>query len=159
MIETRIRAVALFAATLLLPPLLQAQEDVGVQQLTPDTIRFEPYPPEEGAKIARLYGNPAEAGHYIVRFELAANWSGRPHQHGGAELFMVRSGTCFLAHGEDLSREAAVHFPPGSFVALPAGTPMRGFSGDDGCVVDVQGQGPFTTTYLDEEGEPGGQGR
>lgn len=136
----------------ILPPELLAQRPVDVTQITPDAMTFQPFPEEQDAQIAVLYGNPAETGHYIVRLRFAENWTGRPHVHGGAELLTVQSGTCYFAHGDDLTRDAAAELPAGSFTAFPAGTHMRGFTGEEGCVVDVQGQGPFTTRYLDEEG-------
>jgi hypothetical protein len=60
-----------------------------------------------------------------------------------------------LAHGEDLSHQAAKSFGPGSLIVLPVGTKMRGFTGEDEVVVDIQGQGPATTQYLDEESDQG----
>lgn len=139
----------------LLPHALEAQTATGVKHLAPDALTWQPVEGQPDARIAMLYGNPAEEGHYIVRFRLPADWAGRPHKHGGAELVTVHSGACFLAHGEELTREAARKLAPGTFVSLPAGTKMRAFTGEGGCVVDVQGQGPFTTQYLDEEGDGG----
>ncbi len=84
--------------------------------------------------------------------------AGRPHTHGGTELITVHSGMCYMAYGDALTREAAKKFSPGAFLALPAGTKMRAFTGEDGCVVEEHGQGPLTTQYLD--GQPhGGGGR
>ncbi len=144
-------SVALF----LFPLGLRAQPAGGVKHVTPDALTYQPFPEERAAQIAVLYGNPAEAGHYIVRLKFAANWNGRPHLHGGTELLTVHSGVCYFAHGDDLTRDAAKKLPAGSFIAFPAGTPMRGFTGAEGCVVDVQGQGPFTTRYLDEQRNAG----
>jgi mannose-6-phosphate isomerase-like protein (cupin superfamily) len=127
-----------------------AHEEGGVRHVTPKTLTFQPFPEERGAEIAVLHGNPSEAGHYIVRIRFAANWDGRPHRHNGAELLTVHSGTWYVADGDDLDREAAVELSSGSFMALPAGTAMRAFTGDDGAVVDIQGVGPFATHYLDE---------
>ncbi len=59
---------------------------------------------------------------------------------------------CYVAYGDALTREAAKHFSPGAFIAMPAGTKMSAFTGKDGCVADVQGQGPLTTQYLDGQG-------
>lgn len=105
---------------------------------------------EEGYLMTVLYGDPSKEGHYAIRFKLPPNWAGRPHTHGEAEIVTVYSGTMYFAYGKDLSREAAKAFGPGSFVALPAGTKMRPFTGREEVIVDVQGQGPFTIQYLDE---------
>ncbi len=150
MLKVQSIAAAFFVALLLFPLELQAQQGDGVAHVTLKTLTFQPFPEERGAQIALLYGNPGEAGHYIVRLKFAPNWNGRPHLHGGTELLTVHSGVCYFAHGDDLTRDAAKKLPAGSFIAFPAGTPMRGFTGAEGCTVDVQGQGPFTTRYLDE---------
>lgn len=138
----------------LLPHALQGQaaQARAVKTVTPETLSWQPVEGDPGAQMAVLYGNPAEPGHYIVRFKLPPSWAGRPHTHGGAELITVHSGECYLAYGDALTREAAKQFSTGAFVAMPAGTKMRGFAGKAGCVADVQGEGPLTTQYLDGPG-------
>jgi len=145
-----ITIVVPFAACVFLSDGVQAQDAAEVTVLTPDSLEFRPHPAEKDGQIATLYGNPGEAGHFVIRVKYAPGWAGRPHTHGVTELLVVRSGTCYVALGDDLSREAATELPAGSFAAVPAGTPMRGFASDEPCVVDVQGQGPFTSHYLDE---------
>ncbi len=138
----------------LLPHALQGQaaQAQGVEIVTPDALSWQPVEGEPEARMAVLYGNPAEAGHFIVRFKLPPSWVGRPHTHGSTELLTIHSGMCYLAFGDALTREAAKKFSPGAFVACPAGTKMNAFTGEDECVVDVQGQGPLTTQYLDGQG-------
>lgn len=140
----------LTAASTSAPQNLQAQAPAEVIMIAADSVHFRPHPPEKDAQIAVLYGNPREEGHFVIRLQFAPDWNGRPHTHPVSEMLMVRSGTCYVALGDDLSREAAVELRPGSFAAVPAGTPMRGFAGEEPCVVDVHGQGPFTADYLDE---------
>ncbi len=138
----------------LLPHALQGQaaQAQGVRTVTPDELSWQPVEGDPEALIAVLYGNPAEAGHFIVRYKLPPSWAGRPHTHGSTELLTIHSGMCYLAFGDALTREAAKKFSPGAFIAFPAGTKMNSFTGEDECVVDVQGQGPLTTQYLDGQG-------
>ena len=138
----------------LLPHALQGQyaQAQGVKTVTPEALNWQPVEGDPEALMAVLYGNPAEAGHYIVRFKLPPSWAGRPHTHGRTELLTIHSGTCYLAYGDALTREAAKKLSAGAFIAFPAGTKMRGFTGEYECVVDVQGQGPLTTQYLDGQG-------
>lgn len=134
------------------PALLHAQERpaADVVAFQPDELEWRER--DDGSFLAVLYGDPAAEGHYVIRFRLPPDWQGRPHTHGGDEIVTIHSGTMLFAYGEDLSREAARAFGPGSFVALPAGTAMRPFTGGEEAIVDVQGQGPFTTQYLEEGG-------
>ncbi len=149
--------VAAVCLVALLPHALQGQaaQAQGVEIVTPDALSWQPVEGNPEARVAVLYGNPAEAGHFVVRYKFPPSLAGRPHTHGGTELITFHSGTCYLAHGDVLTREAAHRAAPGTFVAMPAGTKMRGFTGEDGCVADVQGQGPLTTQYLDEEASQG----
>ncbi len=149
--------VAAVCLVALLPHALQGQaaQAQGVEIVTPDALSWQPVEGNPEARVAVLYGNPAEAGHFVVRYKFPPSLAGRPHTHGGTELITVHSGTCYLAYGDDLSREAAKKLSAGALIAMPAGTKMRGFTGEDGCVADVQGQGPLTTQYLDEEASQG----
>ena len=138
----------------LLPHALQGQAAYPerVKTVTPEALSWQPVEGDPEARMAVLYGNPAEAGHFIVRFKLPPSWAGRPHTHGGTELVTIHSGTCYVAYGDALTREAAKKFSAGAFIMMPAGTKMRGFTREDGCVLDAQGQGPLTTQYLDGQG-------
>lgn len=137
----------LLAVTIGVQPAWAQTSDV-VTVTEADQLEWQETP--DGASMVALYGDPSQEGPYVLRFKLPANWAGRPHTHGGAELVTIHSGTMYFAYGDDLSREAAKPFGPGDFIALPGGTKMRPYTGDDPVVVDVQGQGPFTTQYLDE---------
>ena len=131
----------------------QAQPSAAVVAVAAEQVDWQET--EDGRQMALLYGDPSSEGHFVIRLKLPANWEGRPHTHGVDEFVSVHSGTAFLAYGEDLSDEAAKSFGPGSYIVLPAGTKMRGFTGEDEVVVDVQGQGPYSTQYLDEESDQG----
>ncbi len=124
------------------PQVAQAQEQPSaVVAVAAEQVDWQEA--EEGVLMAVLYGDLSSEGHYVIRFKVPPNFEGRPHTHGGTEFVSVQSGTLFLAYGEDdLSREAAKSFGPGSFIVLPVGTKMRGFTGEDEVVLDVQGQGP-----------------
>ncbi len=151
--RTILSALSILFLIALSPGIVRAQTKppADVIALHPEQLEWQQT--EEGYAMTVLYGDPSGEGHYAIRFMLPPKWEGRPHTHGGAEIVTVHSGTLQLAYGEDLSREAAKAFGPGSFIVLPAGTRMRGFTGDEDVIVDVQGQGPFTIQYLDEEGD------
>ena len=144
-------AVVAISLVPFLPHAVKGQDQSkGVKAVTPDALSWQAVEGEPETRFAVLYGNPAEAGPFVVRYELPPSWAGRPHTHGGTELITVHAGTCHMAHGDALTRDAATKLPAGSLIAMPAGTKMRGFTGEEGCVADVQGQGPLTTQYLDE---------
>lgn len=153
MSHIRIAAAALTTTLLLLPVGLWAEPPAGVTHVAPNEVSFQPMASDKDAEMATLYGDPSKSGIYVLRFKVPANWTGRPHLHGGTELMTVQSGSCYMAYDADLTRKAAKALPAGSFTVLPGGHPMRAFSGEGGCVLDVQGEGPFTIHYLDEAGK------
>ena len=59
------------------------------------------------------------------------------YQRTELEVVRVQSGTMYLALGEELTRESAVAYGPGSFIVYPAGTTSRMFTGDEEVVVEV----------------------
>ncbi len=124
------------------PRVVQAQEQPPAAVVAVADEQVDWQETEDGVLMAVLYGDPSSEGHYVIRFKVPPNFEGRPHTHGGTEFVSVQSGTLFLAYGEDdLSHEAAKSFGPGSFIVLTVGTKMRGFTGEDEVVLDVQGQG------------------
>ncbi len=137
------------------PQVVQAQEQPSAAVVAVAAEQVDWEETEQGFLRAVLYGDLSSEGHYVMRLKLPPNFEGRPHTHGGTEIVSVQSGTLLLAYGENLSHEAANSFGPGSFVVLPAGTKMRGFTGEDEVVLEIQGQGPATTQYLDEESNEG----
>ncbi len=148
--RTILSIFATFIVLLLVPDAVnaQAQTSAGVVRVSPEDIEWQKT--EGGYHMAVLYGDPSGEGHYLIRFKLPPNWTGRPHTHPGAEIVTIYSGTLLFAYGEDLSRDAAKEFAPGSIVALPGGTKMRAFTGSEEVILDAQGQGPFAIQYLDE---------
>ncbi len=137
------------------PQVVQAQEQPSAAVVAVAAEQVDWEETEEGFLRAVLYGDLSNEGRYVMRLKLPANWVGRPHTHGDTEIVSVHSGTLLLAYGEDLSQEGAKSFGPGSLIVLPVGTKMRAFTGEDEVVLDIQGQGPATTQYLDEESNEG----
>lgn len=112
-----------------------------------------------GEEVAVLYGTPSGSGPFALRVRFPPNHHVRAHTHPQAEMATVLEGTVHVATGEGTSREDAEAYGAGSFVAFPAGTVISAWTGEEGAVVQVHGEAPFETRYLEEgAGDAGGGG-
>jgi len=121
------------------PDVIRAQTQLpdGVLALTADEPGWQDSP--VGWQLAVLYGDITSNDYSVVRLKMRPNWDAPPHTHKRTELEVVRvrSGTMYLAFGEDLTRAAAKAYGPGSFIVYPAGTTSRMFTGDEEVIVEV----------------------
>ena len=137
----QIRIPSLFPLLVLAitPHLAQAQVEVQQGIVTLTTGQFEWQDSPVGWEMAVLYGDMQSNGYSVVRLRLPRNWDAPSHTHKRTELEVLRvlSGTMLLAFGEDLTRDTAVAYGPGSFIVYPAGTTSRMFTPDEVVVVEV----------------------
>ncbi len=97
----------------------------------------------QGRRIAVLYGSPSAEGPFVMRVVFPPRHLIERHWHPTAEFTTVLSGTVYLAFGEGADRSSARAYPPGSFLAVPAGMHIMGWTEDEEVVVQVHGNGPF----------------
>jgi quercetin dioxygenase-like cupin family protein len=117
--------------------------------VTPDDLTWtEGRVPDEA--VAVLYGNPAGTGDFAVRVRFPPDHHVPAHTHPETEFATVLEGTVYAATGEGATRDDAEPYPSGSFVAFPAGTVISAWTGEDGALIQVHGQAPFETQYLEE---------
>lgn len=147
-------AAILVAGLAALAPPLAAQDTH--HRVTPvEEVTFGPAPPflPEGAQIAVLYGDPGAAGEFVVRLRFPAGYAIPAHSHTMDEIMTVISGQLGLAAGDKLDRKAAPLLAPGSFAMLPAGMTHFAWAKEE-TVVQLNGMGPFDTTYLADSDDP-----
>lgn len=101
-----------------------------------------------GAEIAfsRVLHDSREPGPFVFRMRVPAGWTMQPHAHDGVENLTVLSGAIEMSFSRNGER---VPLPAGSFVSIPAGTPMWAWSGDSPAVIQVHGAGPFRTVPVE----------
>ncbi|HEY2335967.1 MAG TPA: cupin domain-containing protein [Burkholderiales bacterium] len=95
---------------------------------------------------AILFGDPSKPGPYVVRVKWLPGNMSRPHFHPNDRFFAVISGTWWVGTGEKFDPSATVPVPAGSYV-IHYGQKVH-FDGakDEGCVIQVWGMGPATST-------------
>jgi quercetin dioxygenase-like cupin family protein len=126
-----------------------AAETGGSPTITqPDAFAWAPatgLPP--GAKVTALYGDPAKAGPFAVRFAFPTGYEVPTHSHPTDEFITVVSGKMRMAFGEKADATAAQPLVPGSFMSLPAGA-WHHLWVDAESVVELHSTGPFGVMFM-----------
>ena len=92
--------------------------------------------------MAVVYGDPSKSGFYVIRLKLPANWTFPVHHHPTQENVTVLSGTFYAGIGSKMNRGAAMAFPAGSFIAMPANVDHFAFTRSGPVVIQIDGMGP-----------------
>ena len=92
-----------------------------------------------GWEVAALLGDMSSNDTSIVRLRMPPNWDAPPHTHERTELevLSIHSGTLYISFGANTDREDAQIYGPGAFIAYPAGTTIKFFTGKEEVVIDV----------------------
>ncbi|MFA9477515.1 cupin domain-containing protein [Phycisphaerales bacterium AB-hyl4] len=126
-----------------------------VAAVTPEQVAWSPAPEvvPEGAELAVLEGDPAEAEPFVVRMRMPDGYNFPAHSHPHAERVTVIEGTMHLAMGHRLDRDAAEAYPTGSYVAIPTDEPHQVWA-EEQLVIQVTGVGPLEVDYVDPADDP-----
>jgi len=90
-----------------------------------------------------LYGDPEKPGEpFVMRIRELPGGVIPPHRHPVDENITVVQGTLYFAIGEKFDRSAAQELKTGSYVFIPKGKTMFGFT-PEAAIVQVHGVGPF----------------
>lgn len=139
------------------------EEPVGIVDRGPDRhltyrpgdVNWQPAPAslEEGAEVAVLEGNPAEAGVFTMRIRMPDGFVINPHWHPNVERVTVLSGTFRLGSGDEVDREAAVPLEPGTYTSMPP--EMRHYAIAEGeTIVQLTSVGPWVLNYVNPDDDP-----
>ncbi len=116
----------------------------------PDQIKWsEPWP--AGNQTAVLFGDPAKPGLYgVLNKWLAGNHFSRPHFHPNDRFITVMSGTWWVGSGNKFDPNETVAMTAGSFVTHFGKQVHWDGAKDTDAVILIVGEGPATTTRVDE---------
>ena len=120
-----------------------------------EDLKWGPAPPvlPQGAKIAVLAGNPAEAGLISLRLMLPAGYKIPAHWHPTDEQVTVLSGTFNLGMGDKLDESKSQEYSAGGFYVLPAQKNHFAWT-KKGATVQLSLMGPFAMTYANPADDP-----
>ena len=113
-------------------------------------VPYEPHPEVPELGYAILSGNPAEAGVYVVRLKIPPSLTFPPHYHDQDRHITVISGVWAFGKGYSGSCDDTVSLTAGAYVMHPkGGVHFDGACGEEPVEVQIIGQGPVKTTWID----------
>ena len=118
----------------------------------PDQIPWGPVN-AAGAQSAVVVGDPSKPGFYMIYNKWTkGNHFSRPHFHPNDRYIVVLQGIWWVGSGPNFDPEnASVPMPAGSFVTHYARQVHWDGAKDEDAVLLIMGEGPATTTRLDEK--------
>jgi quercetin dioxygenase-like cupin family protein len=128
-------------------------------QLLPTDVVLKDGPPSlpKGTQVAVLEGDPTKEGIVTMRLRMPKSYRLPAHLHGADERVTVLEGKVWVAFTDkldDVSMKGAKAFPAGSFYINPQGVHHAVFTGDEGALIQITVQGPWTVTYVDVKDDP-----
>ncbi len=143
------------AGVLVIAPVVLAQTDLppGAMRITPDELRFGPGR-VPGHEIAPLIGASNKPGAYVERVRFPANTISQAHSHPEDRTYTVIPGTWHVGYGDSYDPVKLKALPPGSFYTEPANVPHFSLTKDEPVLVQISGNGPSATRFVDASQAP-----
>ena len=107
----------------------------------------------KGARAAVVSGDPAKAGPFTIRIEMPPDYAIRPHHHPAVEVVRLLEGTLHFGHGPKWDEQAMKPVALDELLSIPPKQPHFVHAASR-VVVEVQGTGPYTVTYVDPKDDP-----
>lgn len=128
-------------------PTIHAEESpMNFATVAPENLDWVPIQDGLGAEYAVVYGDPAQAGTYVIRVRFPAGVMDLPHSHSADRHVTVLEGTWHAGTGPDFDPASATALGAGSYMFHPAGgIHWDGAAGAEDAVVQIIGNGPVET--------------
>ena len=125
-----------------------AREIVG---LTPEQVQwFTPSYYTDGRQRAQLIGDSSKPGPFVDRVKIPSGGRVRAHTHPDTEVDTVIAGTWYVGMGDKFDAAKLKPYPAGSFIVIPAGVPHFVAAPEEVVIVQISGDGPFRTDFLEK---------
>lgn len=123
--------------------------------LAPEAMSWGPGPASmpPGAQSCVLFGDPTRAEVFAMRMKVPKGYAIPPHKHQNDEIVTVLSGAYRVGAGERADPDQTTRLTAGGFFAFEAGAPHYSFVEED-TVLQVNGMGPWSTTYVNPADDP-----
>ena len=129
-------------------------KSMAIKTLNADDLQWGPSeaPFRPGAQGAVLDGDPSKPGHFVLRFRMPAGYTVDPHWHTGSERVTVLEGSLKFGSGNVISDEQTKEYGVGGYISIPGRAHHYALAGDDGALIQVDGEGPFDLHYVNPDG-------
>ena len=123
--------------------------------LLPEQIQWLPIANlPKGAYYAVLEGNPKLPGPFTIREKIPPHFKLLPHWHTTAEHLTVLSGVFYTNGGDTFTEKGGHRLPTGSYSVNPPKFHHFGWTKDEGAIIQINGVGPWTRTYINPSDAP-----
>lgn len=114
-----------------------------------DQLKWFDVPLVDGGKAAVLFGDPTKVGTVILRFKFPPNRRTPPHRHPYAEFSTVLKGKVYYGEGETFDTSNPDVGEVGTFAIVPANQAHFVWTKDEEAIVQLQFEGPASTTFIE----------
>jgi len=103
-----------------------------------------------------VYGDPTKPGVYVMRRQIAANQTTRPHFDNQDRWITVLKGTLWIGKGDVYSPDKLLPVREGGVAYLHANTHYFTTTGTSEVILQINGAGPVKSTHteVDAKGQP-----
>jgi len=130
-----------------------AADDIprNIVSFTPEQVQwFTPSYYTDGRQRAQLIGDSSKPGPFVDRVKIPSGGRVRAHIHPDTEVDTVVAGTWYVGMGDKFDAAKLKPYPAGSFIVIPAGVPHFVAALDGQVIVQISGDGPFRTEFLEK---------
>jgi quercetin dioxygenase-like cupin family protein len=107
-----------------------------------------------GTQTVILKGDPSQPGLYTMLLRVGPNTRIDAHAHPDDRVATVISGTWYFAYGTSFNERALKMLPAGSVYTEPPNAHHFAMTRSEGVVIQITGNGPSATTYVDPAKDP-----
>ena len=129
-------------------------DDSGSREIvavTPEQVQwFTPSYYTDGRQRAQLIGDSSKPGPFVDRVKIPTGGRVRAHTHPDTEVDTVIAGTWYVGMGDRFDAAKLKPYPAGSFIVIPAGVPHFVAAPEGVVIVQISGDGPFRTEFLEK---------
>lgn len=144
----RFLTIVTLAASAVSPALPGGEEPVVLE---PEDLRWTRR--ESGVQVAVLQGDPSAEGTFTLRLRYPAGYRKEPHFHPRDAYVTVLEGSYYRAYGNTFDESKGIPLTPGTFSVNPAEVAHYEWTTEP-ALIQVTAVGPWTTVYVDPEGNP-----
>ena len=149
----RIAPIGSLVIASLLPFTATADEQHVITQA--GALHWKAGPPSlpAGAQISVVLGDPGREGLYVIRLRFPSGYKIPAHTHPNDEHVTVLSGAFHFGMGAKLDESNGTKLTPGGFAHAAKGMQHYAWASEE-TVVQVHGQGPQGTSYVNPADDP-----
>ncbi len=121
-----------------------APDPNGFLTLSNEQITWEPYPTADGTgvQLAKLYGDPARPGLYVIRIRFPPGVMSTPHYHPEDRVAVVIKGTWWTGKGGTTNRATTEPIAAGGVMVHPKGQLHYDGAKGEEVILQMSGVGP-----------------